>query len=276
LAENPAPLLVDVNWLSTHLNDRDLIILHVGPKPDYVTAHIPGARQVSLEDVALPMNHNDPMELMLELPPPEELRAKLASLGISSDSRVVVYAGVKSNFQSATRVVFTLDYIGLGDRTSILNGGQTGWTAAGKPLSTDVPAITPGKLAAKPTKDLVVDAEFVKTVKQRPNQRLIDARAPVFYKGTEATYEKNGHIPGAINIPYSELLDSSMMLNRDHVEGLFRNAGVNPGDTVVAYCHIGQQATAVIFAARLLGHPVKLYDGSFQDWAIHSRGPVEK
>src|SRR5580693_2147251 len=84
-AENAVPLLVDVNWLSSHLNDRDLIVLHVGPKAEYLTAHIAGARQISLEDIALPMNHNDPMELMLELPPAEELRAKLASFGISSD-----------------------------------------------------------------------------------------------------------------------------------------------------------------------------------------------
>ena len=60
------------------------------------------------------------------------------------------------------------------------------------------------------------------------------------------------------------------------VEALFRQAGVRPGDTVVVYCHIGQQATAVIFGARLLGHTVALYDGAFQDWAVNNRGPVEK
>ena len=62
----------------------------------------------------------------------------------------------------------------------------------------------------------------------------------------------------------------------ERVEALFRKAGVKAGDTVVAYCHVGQQATAVIFGARLLGNPVVLYDGAFQDWAVNSRGPVEK
>jgi thiosulfate/3-mercaptopyruvate sulfurtransferase len=47
---------------------------------------------------------------------------------------------------------------------------------------------------------------------------------------------------------------------------MFAEAGIAPGETVVAYCHIGQQATAVLFAARLAGHPVKLYDGSFTEW----------
>ena len=143
-------------------------------------------------------------------------------------------------------------------------------------MTAEVADVKPGKITPQSTRNVVADAELVKTISERPNQRLIDARAPVFYKGVEATYEKKGHIPGAINIPFSDLLDNSLMLDRDRVEKLFTAAGVKPGDTVVAYCHIGQQATAVVFAARLLGHPAMLYDGSFQDWAIHSRGPVEK
>ena len=56
---------------------------------------------------------------------------------------------------------------------------------------------------------------------------------------------------------------------------LFAKANVKPGDTVVAYCHIGQQATGTLFAARLLGYNVKLYDGSFEDWSAHADFPVE-
>jgi thiosulfate/3-mercaptopyruvate sulfurtransferase len=275
-AETAAPLLVDVNWLSSHLSDRDLVLLQVGPDTDYAAGHIPGARKIELEDVVLPMNHDDPKEMMLELPPPADLRAKFASYGISNDSRIIVYTATKGVFQSTTRVIFTLDYLGLGDRTSLLNGGMAAWNAAKKPVTTDVPTVTPGKLASGPTKNLVADAALVKAIGQHPNQKLIDARAPVFYKGMEPTYDKLGHIPGAVNIPYSEILDNSMMVDRPRVAKLFKDAGVRDGDTVVAYCHVGQQATAVIFAARLLGHPVMLYDGSFQDWAINSRGPVEK
>jgi thiosulfate/3-mercaptopyruvate sulfurtransferase len=86
---------------------------------------------------------------------------------------------------------------------------------------------------------------------------------------------KRGHIPGAINIPFSEIADSQLMIDRDRVSKLFDQAGIKPNDTIVGYCHIGQQATAMLFAARLLGHEVRLYDGSFQDWAVNDRGPVE-
>jgi thiosulfate/3-mercaptopyruvate sulfurtransferase len=70
-------------------------------------------------------------------------------------------------------------------------------------------------------------------------------------------------------------LDESLMWDLENLAEAFRSAGITVGDTVVAYCHIGQQATTILLGARLLGHPVKLYDGSFQDWARRDL-PVEK
>src|SRR3954449_662892 len=89
LAQTPAPLLVDAGWLAQHLSDRDLVLLHVGGKAEYDAGHIAGARYITLEDLSRP--HDMALgDLMLELPPPGELRAKVASFGISDDSRIVV------------------------------------------------------------------------------------------------------------------------------------------------------------------------------------------
>lgn len=275
-AQTPAPLLVDAAWLSQHINDRPLIVLHVGSRAEYDAGHIPGARYITEEDVARPhdMAKGD---LMLELPPIEELRAKVASFGISDDSRIVVYFGKTGAVQSSTRIIFTLDYLGLGDRTSLLNGGLPAWTRAGHATTTAVPPAVRGTLSARPAKPVVVDAEFVKSIASRPNTKLIDARAAVFFNGIEPTMNgARGHIPGAVNIPFSQITDDNLMVDRAHVATLFASAGVRPGDTVVAYCHVGQQGTAVVFGARLLGYPVMLYDGSFQDWAMNKRGAVEK
>ena len=276
-AQAVAPLLVDVDWLSQHLNDRDLVVLQVGPRPDFDAGHIPGARFITQEDVARPPDHSNPKDLVLELPSPEVLRTKLAALGVSDNSRIVVSVGANQAVQSATRVIFTLDYLGLGDRTSLLNGGTAAWKRAGKQMTTEATPAARGTLGAGATKNVVVDAEFVKSLAQRPNHKLVDARAAVFYKGIEATMNgKSGHIPGAVNIPFSQITDNDAMISRERVATLFRDAGIKAGDSIVAYCHIGQQATAVVFAARLLGYPVVLYDGSFQDWAMNERGPIEK
>ncbi len=274
-AQDASPLLVDLEWLSQHAGDRGLVVLHVGSKAEYDKQHIPGARLIEENDVTAPhdMARGD---LMLELPPVAQLRATFAARGISDDSRIVLYFGKDGSLQSTTRIILTLDYLGLGDRTSLLNGGLPAWQRAGKAVTAAVPQVTAGTLSARPTKPVVVTADFVTSLAQRPGHRLVDARAAVFYKGIEPTFGKSGHIPGAASIPFTQITNNELLIDRARVETLFRDAGIKPGDTVVAYCHIGQQATAVVFAARLLGYPVVLYDGAFQDWASANRGPVEK
>jgi thiosulfate/3-mercaptopyruvate sulfurtransferase len=272
--EAAGPLLVEPDWLASRLSDRQVVVLHVGNKAGFDTAHIPGARQIAEDDVARPhdMAKGD---LMLELPDAATLRATLAARGISDDSVVVVYAGKDVPLQSATRILFTLDYVGLGGQSSILNGGLAAWQAAGKPTTTDATVVKGGVLTARATSPVVVNAAFVQALGSRPRHTLVDARAPVFYRGTEPTFGKRGHIPGAINIPFTSISDARGRIVVADLKKLFADAGVKPGDTVVAYCHVGQQATAVVLAARLLDIPAVLYDGAFQDWASANRGAVE-
>ena len=268
------PLLVESDWLAQRLSERQVVILHVGNRAGYDTAHIPGARHLTEEDVARPHDMAKG-ELMLELPDPAALRATLASRGISDDSVVIVYAGKDTPLQSATRILFTLDYLGLGAQSSLLNGGLAAWQAAGHQTTAARPAVTPGRLSARPTSPVVVDAAFVQSLGGRTGYVLVDARAPVFYAGTEPTFGKRGHIPRAISLPFSNIGDGRGRITIADLKRTFDAAGVKAGDTVVAYCHVGQQATAVVLAARLLEIPVVLYDGAFQDWASNNRGAVE-
>jgi thiosulfate/3-mercaptopyruvate sulfurtransferase len=83
------------------------------------------------------------------------------------------------------------------------------------------------------------------------------------------------HVPGSVNIVFETVFDETgHLLPEARLRELFTQAGVKPNDTIVAYCHVGQQATALLFAAEALGHTVKLYDGSFQDWHMRKL-PVE-
>ena len=105
----------------------------------------------------------------------------------------------------------------------------------------------------------------MKSVRQRPSHVLVDARAPVFYTGLEPTMNgKRGHIPGALNIPFTQIADNELRIDRAKIETLFRTAGVKPSDTVIVYCHVGQQATAVAFAARLLASPMRFMTAHFR------------
>jgi thiosulfate/3-mercaptopyruvate sulfurtransferase len=151
------------------------------------------------------------------------------------------------------------------------------WRESGNALTKDVPAVTPGKLAPLSMQPRVVDAAFVQQHLKAPGYKIIDARAPVFYDGTRAGMGSGakGHLPGAASIPFNSVTTMDLTLKpADELAAIFKAAGVAQGDRVIAYCHIGQQATAVVFAARTLGIDAVLYDGSFEDWS--GRGlPVE-
>jgi thiosulfate/3-mercaptopyruvate sulfurtransferase len=271
-------LVVNTSWLYAHLKDPNLVLLHVGDKDEYAAKHIPGARHVSLSDIAL--SDHSATGLILEMPPADDLRARLEKLGISDDSRVVVYYG-KDWVSPATRVIFTLDYAGLGDRAVLLDGGMKAWVRDGHPVTDAVPEARIGKLAPLKIRKLIVDAAYVMANKDKKGVALVDGRAAAFYDGVDTggshgQPHRTGHIAGAGNFPFTEVTNDELMLrSAEELRALLTKAGVQPGDTVLGYCHIGQQMTAVIFAARTLGHKVLLYDGSMQDWSRRKEYPVE-
>jgi len=271
-------LVVDAAWLKAHLADPDLVLLHVGDKKEYEAAHIPGARFVSQQDVSV--SDHSGKGLMLEMPPAEDLRHRLEALGISDKSRVVVYYG-KDWVSPSTRVMFTLDYAGLGGRSSLLDGGQEAWVRAGGAVTKDVAPAKTGSLSPLKLRPIVVDAETVKARLGTPGVAVVDGRDASFYDGVETggshgTPHRTGHIRGALSIPFTSITDDRLLVKSDaELAAIFAKAGVKPNDTVIGYCHVGQQTTAMLFAARTLGHPVLLYDGSFEDWSRHTDYPVD-
>jgi len=272
-------MVVNTAWLAAHLKDPNLVLLHVGDPDEYKAKHIPGARFVSLSDIAV--SDRSATGLILEMPPTaEDLRGRLAKLGISDDSRVVVYYG-KDWVSPTTRVIFTLDYAGLGEHAVLLDGGMGAWERDGHAVTDAVPAERTGKLAPLKIHKTIVDAAFVRANMNKPGIALVDGRAAVFYDGVDTggmkeQPHKTGHITGAGNFPFTEVTNDNLMLRSpEELRALLTKAGVKPGDTVLGYCHIGQQMTAVIFAARTLGHKAVLYDGSMQDWSRREGFPVE-
>ena len=281
LAAAQAPresMLVSTTWLARHLKDPNLVLLHVGDKGEYGRIHIPGARHISFDDISI--SDHSGKGLMLEMPAAEDLRTKLAGLGISDDSRVVLYYG-NDWVSPATRAFLTLDYAGLGGRTSILDGGMSAWIREGNAVTDVVPPARSGTLAALRTRPIIVDAAYVRAHIGKGGTSIVDGRTASFYDGVQTggshdVPHRTGHIATAKSVPFNELHDDKLMLKpAAELAALFAKAGVAPGDTVIGYCHIGQQATAMLFAARSLGHPVLLYDGSFEDWSRRTEYPVE-
>jgi thiosulfate/3-mercaptopyruvate sulfurtransferase len=269
------PRLVTASWLAQRIGDPDLVVLHVG-EPDSYASHITGAQRTDLSQLAVNAGMDmDMTTLAVEMLPPDVLRARLESYGISDRSTIVVYAADEDALTSATRVVYTLRVAGLGAHAALLDGGLPAWAAEKRPLTSVVPHPLRGHIAAAPQPSLVVDAAWVKAHLRRPGVVVIDTRDRSFYSGTEQSEARRGHIPSARSLPYTDMFDTKDRFKTPAtLQALFRAAGAEPGDTVVAYCHIGMQATVVLFAADQVGYPVKLYDGSFEDWARRKDLPV--
>jgi thiosulfate/3-mercaptopyruvate sulfurtransferase len=262
-------MLVTASWLAQHIHDPNLVILAVGDPQQYAAAHIPGSVLVELREIS---TRGD---LTLQLPPMADLAEAFAKKGVNDDSRVVLYMTKDGTSQTA-RVYLTLDAMGLGRRTSILDGGMGAWQAEHQPVTTDAPAIKPGKITPCEQKDVIASFDFVRTHLRQPGVDLIDARDPQYYSGATPSRNRAGHIPGAASIPYTSVVDEQLKLKP--VEALrqqYAGAGVKQGDEVVAYCHIGQQASMIYFVARYLGYDARLYDGSWEEWAKHPELPAE-
>jgi thiosulfate/3-mercaptopyruvate sulfurtransferase len=273
--QSDAPLIVNTAWLAQHLADRDLVLFHIGDqnsKPVYDEGHIPGAQFLNpFQELSKPRVEG---ALYLELPSAEVLDSVLEARGISDNSRIVLYSA-RQYFAPTSRTLFTLEYAGLAGRVSILDGGLEVWKSEGRAITTDVPVPARGRLSARPNPAIVVDADFVRTNLERSTVRLVDARDTSFYNGRETRQGRNGHIKGAVSLPFTTMVDSSgRFRSAAALQAQFAAAGVQPGQTVVTYCHIGQQASLVWFMARVLGYDAKIYDGSFQDWAARAKFPV--
>lgn len=273
-------LLVDAEWLRKHINDPNLLLLQVGDKASFDERHIAGARGLTLQD--LHVSDRTMKGLILEMPAPEDLRKRLESFGVSDDSRIIVYYG-KDWVSPTTRILFTLEYAGLGARASMLDGGLDAWVRAGGAVTKDPTEPKTGKLSPLKVKpQLIVDAATVRSRIGKKGYAIVDGRAKVFYDGidhgqdSDGSKQRLGHIPGAHNLPFTTFTDDQLLLkSTDELRAMFAKAGVKPGDTVIGYCHIGMQTTVPILAARILGHPVLLYDGSYQDWNRRADHPVE-
>jgi thiosulfate/3-mercaptopyruvate sulfurtransferase len=270
-AEGEQPVFVSTTWLAEHMNDPSLVILHVTQyHRDYAKGHIPGARFLWVGSMAM----SNP-ELSFELVPVAQLDTVVEGLGISNDSRIVL-CGVNGNVSPVARMFATFEYLGFGGKVSILDGGFDAWKAEGRPVTKEAPKIKRASFTPHLKKDAIVDYSFVQSRLHKEGISIVDARAPQFYNGIGGGSPRTGHIPGATNIYFSTLVDSTnKMLPAAKLREMFVGAGVKEGNEVITYCHVGQTASLDYVAARSLGYNAHLYDGSFEDWSGREELPIE-
>lgn len=264
-------ILVTPQWLNEHKADKNLVIVQPSfLRYDYDLEHIEGARYIWPSALS-----PDSPQGSMNAPDPKAAAELLGSLGISRDTKVVI-CHVRNDVSQTARLFLVMEQLGLKGNVHFLNGGLEAWKRAGYPVTKEVPTFKKATFTPAVT-TLLVDKEYVKQNLNSDKTIIVDARVKNIYDGDPSGQPRDGHIAGAKNIPYVEMLDQATFVFKpsDQLQPFFTPVA-SPDKELVAYCFIGQTASVVYLAGRILGYNMKLYDGSIQEWSRMSELPMEK
>lgn len=263
------PILVTSQWLNEHKSDAHVVLLQVSfMKYEYDQAHIAGAGFLWPEWLA----PNSPYG-SYNAPDPKKAREVLSMLGVSNNSHIVLYY-VRNEIPAAARMFLTLENLGFRGKVSLLNGGMDAWKKEGYTTTAEMPVVKKGNVTLT-SGNLLVDKEYVSKTLTSSAGKVVDARAKIYYDGEPVGNPRNGHVTGAGNIFYGDLIDADNKIKpAEELEKYFTPVA-SKDQEIVTYCFIGQTASVVYVAGRLLGYDVKLYDGSMQEWSRLENLPME-
>jgi len=268
--------LVSTEWLQEHLGRPGLVVVESDEDVLlYETGHIPGAVKIDWHT-----DLND--QVQRDYVDGERFAELLSAKGIARDDTVVFY-GDKNNWWAAYALwVFTL--FGHPD-VRLLDGGRDKWIAEGRDLTTEPTRREPVEYPIVERDDTIVRA-FKDDVLAHLGKPLIDVRSPEEYSGerteipgypTESAL-RAGHIPSAASVPWARAAaPDATFKRRPELETIYLDeAGLKPGDDVIAYCRIGERSSHTWFVlTHLLGFEnVRNYDGSWTEWGSAVRVPI--
>jgi thiosulfate/3-mercaptopyruvate sulfurtransferase len=266
------PVLVSPQWLNDNLKDPNLVILYTGfvVKSDFDREHIEGSRFLWPEWLAF----NTPEANMVSADAKTATKV-LQDLGINKNSKVVIcHRG--GDVTIASRMFLSMEHYGLKGQVSFLNGGLEAWKRAGFPVTNKPSEFKKGNFIASDN-GLLVNKEYVQNALQAKSSEVIDARLKRWYDGDATGNPRDGHITGAKNIPYPDMVDSTNSIKPTEVlEKNFTSVVPDKNKELVVYCFIGQTASVDYLVGRSLGYKMKLYDGSMQEWSRDEKCAMEK
>ncbi len=273
--------IVETSWLAEHLSAPDLAVLDASwhlpamnrdGRREFLAEHIPSAQFFDIDELS-----DETSDLPHMLPSTVKFASRMKEMGIGDGVRVVIYDS--TGIYSAARAWWSLRAMGHND-VAVLNGGLPKWKDEGRPIE-DGPARKRARMHFTPRFNaaLVADLYDMKGYVRAGNSQIIDARPAARFRGEEAEPRpglRRGHMPGARNLPYTELINPNGTLkSASEIREAFAQAGVEPQGAMVTTCGSGVTASILALALAAIGQPdVGVYDGSWAEWGQDNGLPI--
>ncbi len=274
--------LVTTAWLAGRLHDPGVVILDatlppvgVTPAVDtrgrYFAQHIPGAVFFDIEELS---DRSSPLPHML--PTPEGFSRSLSALGIGDQMDIIIYE--QEGVFSAPRAWWMLKSFGARN-VYLLDGGLRGWIAAGLPTEPGDVHRVPASFHATLDQDAVKDFSQIQQMITAHGQ-ILDARSAGRFAGSLPEPRagiSSGHMPGAISIPFTELVEEGRLKRAEELGHIFAAKGVDLKQPITTTCGSGVTAAVIALGLEIAGaRQVSLYDGSWAEYGAHAEAVIEK
>lgn len=265
-------LLIEPVELLARLRETDVRVVDLCTAEQYARGHVPGAVHLDYSRLVL---SRPPVTGLL--PSMDYLEGLFSSLGLSSDAYVVAYDDEGGG--RAARLLWSLAACGHA-RYALLNGGLHAWANEGYPLDPAPIMPTPSHYQVSYDPTVVADREYVSARLRAANSLLLDCRSPKEYRGEEKRAARAGHIPGAVNVEWTEAMDRARNLRLKPREELLlrlETAGVTPDKEIIPYCHSHHRSAHTWLVLKHLGFErVRGYPGSWSEWGNLPNTPIEE
>lgn len=266
------PALISAEQLQPHVQDSNVLIVDLSNDENYAQGHIAGAVHVASSQLISGI-----APAPGTLPTIEQLNTLLANIGYEKTKHIVAYDDAGGSW--AGRFIWTLTMLGH-QNTSLLDGGRNAWINAGFPLSTERAEIEASKdLALTLDTYFIIEKDEILQRLEEPDFAVWDVRTAKEFRGESETPIRGGHIPGAVHLEWTALMDEQQkLLPKEQLQKMLDDAGLSKDKTIATHCQTHRRSGLTWFVAhKLLAYPaIKAYPGSWADWSSDLTTPVEK